>query len=148
MTKKSRQKLKHLEKKKSFESEIIFFFFINFKGLWVAKNCFRLESVLLNNYEKCFLFYLESSFRYRDIQFFAFPTSPQFFSVSHWLRKWFKINLKAHDVSICVTKNLITHFVWYLEKKKRYDSETLSIDRVLHKEHFHGKIMQKLSTES
>ena len=33
----------------------------------------------------------------------------------------------------CLTKNLITHFVWYLEKKKRYGIKTLFIDRVLNK---------------
>ena len=40
-------------------------------------------------------------------------------------------------------KNLITHFVWYLEKEKSYDNETLSVDRVLNKEHFFGKSYRK-----
>ena len=44
--------------------------------------------------------------------------------------------------------NLITHFVWYREKEKGYDIETLSIDTVLNKEHFYGKIMPKMSTKS
>ena len=35
----------------------------------------------------------------------------------------------------CLNKNLITHFVWHLKKEKRYDIETLSIGRVLNKEH-------------
>ena len=48
----------------------------------------------------------------------------------------------------CLNKNLITYFVWYLKKEKRYDIETLSIDRVLNKEHFYGKIMQKMCTKS
>ena len=39
----------------------------------------------------------------------------------------------------CLNKNLITHFAWYLEKEKRYDIKTFSIDRVLNKEHFYGK---------
>ena len=47
----------------------------------------------------------------------------------------------------CPNKNLITHFVSYLEKEKRYDIETLSIDRVLNKEHFYGKVMQKMCTK-
>ena len=34
---------------------------------------------------------------------------------------------------------LIIHFIWYLEKEKRYDIETLFIDRVLNKEHFMEK---------
>ena len=40
---------------------------------------------------------------------------------------------------------MITHFVWYLEKEKSYDAETLLIDRVLNKYHFYKiKIMQKM----
>ena len=37
---------------------------------------------------------------------------------------------------ICLIKNLVTHFVWYLEKEKRYDIDTLSINRVSNKEKF------------
>ena len=55
---------------------------------------------------------------------------------------------KVYDISVCLNKNLITHFVWYLKTEKRYDIETLSIDRVVSKEYFYGKIMQKLCTES
>ena len=44
--------------------------------------------------------------------------------------------------------NSLTHFVLYLEKEKRYDTETLSIDRVSTKEHFYGKIMQKIRSKS
>ena len=123
-------------------------FFIIFKGLWVAKNCFRPESVPLNHNEKCFLFHLKSSFCSRDIQIFLFPTSPQSFPVSHSLRGWFQINLKVYGVSICLNKNLITHFNWYLKKEKRFDIETLSIHRVLLKGHFHEKIMHKLYYKS
>ena len=32
----------------------------------------------------------------------------------------------------------------YLENEKRYDIETLSIDRILDKEHFYGQIIQKM----
>ena len=46
MTKKSRQKFKYLENKKSFYGEIKVFFII-FKELSVAKNCFRRESASL-----------------------------------------------------------------------------------------------------
>ena len=35
------------------------------------------------------------------------------------------------------------HFVWYLEKEKKYDIETLSFDGILNKEHFYGKIIQE-----
>ena len=48
---------------------------------------------------------------------------------------------------ILSNKNL-THFVWYLGKEKKYDIETLSIDRVLNKEDFYGKFMHKMCTKS
>ena len=48
-----------------------------------------------------------------------------------------KVQDKVYDVSICLNKKLITHFVWYIEKKKRYDIETLSIDRVLHNQNIY-----------
>ena len=35
----------------------------------------------------------------------------------------------------------MSHSVWYLENEIRCDIETLSIDRVLYKEHFYEKIM-------
>ena len=38
----------------------------------------------------------------------------------------------------CLNENL-TNFIWYLEKEKRYDTGTLSIDRVLNEEHLHEK---------
>ena len=90
------------------------------------------------------LFHLKTSF---VAQIFVFPFSPVFLLFGHCFRGWFKINLKIYDVINCLTKNLITHFVWYFEKEKRYDIETLSIDRVLNKEHFYGKIMQKMCTK-
>ena len=114
-----KKRLNILRAKRAFEVKQKAFFII-FKWLWVAKNCFRLDSISLKNYEKCFLFHLISSFRSRDIQIFVFPTFPQFFPVSHWLRGWFKISIRAYDFSICLNKNLITHFVWYLEKEKRW----------------------------
>ena len=80
-------------------------------------------------------FYI-SSFRSWDIQFFVFLSSHLFLPVSHCFRVWSKINLKVCDVINCLNKNLITHFVWYLVKEKRNDTETLSVYRVLNKEHF------------
>ena len=97
---------------------------------------------------KMVLFLLKSSFRSRNIQIFVFPPCPLFLLVSYCLTAWSKINLKVYDVVSCLNKNLITHFVWYLEKKKSYDIETLAIDTVLNKEHFYGKIMQKMCTKS
>ena len=102
----------------------------------------------LKNYEKCFLFLLKSSFRSQDIQIFVIPSSPLFPPVNHCLRGWSKINFKVYDVINCLNKNLTTHFVWYLEKEERYKIETLSIDTVLNKEHFYGKVIQKMCTKS
>ena len=110
-----------LSTQKAFEMKQEAFFIIS-KGLWVATNCFRPESVPLNHYEKCFLFHLKSSFCSRDI--FCITNFPSIFPASHWLRGWFKINLKVYEVSICLNKNLITHFVSYLENEKRYEIET------------------------
>ena len=47
-----------------------------------------------------------------------------------------------------LNKNSITYFLSYLEKEIRCDIEILPIDRVLNKEHFYGKIMQKMCTKS
>ena len=79
------------------------------------------------------------------IQIFYFCL-PLFFSIRHCFRGWWKINLKVCDIINCLNKNLITHSGWYLKKERRYDIETLSIDRVLNKEHFYWEIMQKICT--
>ena len=99
-------------------------------------------------YEKCFLFHLESSFPSRDIQIFVFLSFSIFPPVSHCFRGWSRIDLKVYNVKSCPNTKLITHFVWYLEKEKRYDVETLSIDIVLNKEHLYGNVMQKMCTKS
>ena len=70
-----------------------------------------------------------------------------FFPVSHCFRGWFKKNLQVYDVILCLNKNLITCFVWYLEKGIRCDIETLCVDTVLNTEHFYGKIMHKMCTK-
>ena len=83
--------------------------------------------------------------RYSNFCIFVFPS---FFPVSHCFRGWSKKNLKIHVIINCLNKNLIIYFVLYLEKEIRCDIETLSIDRALNKEHFYGKIMQKMRTKS
>ena len=57
-------------------------------------------------------------------------------------------SFKVHDLINCLNKNPITHFIWYLENKKRYDIETLPIDGVSDKEYFYRKIMEKMSSKS
>ena len=80
-----------------------------------------------------FHFFTKKSLRSRDIQIVF-----KLYSVGHYFRGWSKINLNVYHVSNCPNKNSITHSVWYLEKKKRYDSETLSINKLLNKKNFYG----------
>ena len=87
--------------------------------------------IALQKLWKMFFISSKKLFQSRDVSIFAFPSSPLFLPVSHWFRAWSKINLKAYDIINCLNKNLVTHLVWYLEKEKSYDIETLSIDRVL-----------------
>ena len=77
-------------------------------------------------------YFIQKTLRSWDIQFFVFLF----------------LNLKVNDVINCLNKNSITHFVWYPEKEKRYDIETLSIDGVSDNEHFYRKIMQKMCSKS
>ena len=95
--------------------------------------------------KKLFLLLRYSNFcmRYSNFCMFTFPS---FFQVNHCFRVWFKKNL--NDVINCLNKNLIIHYVWYIEKEIRCDIETLSIDRVLNTEHFYEKLMQKMCTKS
>ena len=63
------------------------------------------------------------------------------------------MNLEAFDVIKFLNKNLIIHFVWYLEKEKRYHIENLFIDKVWNKEYFLWKnheenVHQKLVPDS
>ena len=106
------------------------------------------QMIALNNYQKSFLFHLKSSFCSRAIQIFVFPSSPLFFPAGHCFRRWLKINLKVYNVINCLNKNSMTYFVWYLQKERRYDIETLSIDGVLNKKYSYGKIMQKICPKS
>ena len=111
--------------------QFFLFFFTNHSSSKTMKNVF--------------LFHLKSSFRCQVIQILVFPFSPLFLPISRCFRGWSKINLKVYDIIKCLNKNLITHFVWYLWKEKRYDIDTLAIDRVLNKEHFYaGNVHQKL----
>ena len=120
--------------------------------------CLKLVSAIFNkflfftnwqpfkNYERCFLFHLKSSFRSRDIQIFLFPSSPLFLPVSHCFRAWSKINLKVYDVLNCLNKN--SFCLISSEGKKVWHWNIISIDRVLNRKHFYGKVMQKICTKS
>ena len=83
------------------------------------------QMIALQKLWKMFFISFKKLFRSRDIQIFVFSSSPLFLPVSHCFRGWSKKNLKVYEVINCLNKNLITYFVWYLEKEKRYDIETL-----------------------
>ena len=116
--------------------------------LYFLSNFYFHQMVTLQKPWKMFFVSLKKFFSFSRYSSFCNSVFPLFLPVNHCFRSWFKINLKVYDIINCLNKNLITHFVWYLEKEKRYDIETLSIDRVLNKEHFYGKIMQKMCTKS
>ena len=80
--------------------------------------------------KKLFLF-----LRYSNFSISVFPSSSPCQTL---LKRLIEDNLKVYDIINCLNKNLIIHFVWYLEKEKRYGIETLFIDRVLNKEQFCG----------
>ena len=88
------------------------------------------------NYKKCFLFHIKNSFHSLDIQIFVFPSFHLYLPVGHCFRGLSKINLKVYDIINCLNENLIAHFVWYFDKEKRCDTQTLPIVRVLNKKHF------------
>ena len=48
----------------------------------------------------------------------------------------------------CVNKNFITDFVWNLEKEKKYEIETLAIDRVLIKNVCIEKLYRKCAPKA
>ena len=85
----------------------------------------------------------KNPFSFSKYSSFCVSVFPSFFPVSHWLRGLSNINLKVYDVRNCLNKNSITYFVCFLEKQKKYGIDTLSVDRILSKEYFYGKIMQK-----
>ena len=103
--------------------------------LFFSKFLFFTKWSPFKNYKRCFLFHLKSSFHSRDIHIFVFLSSPLFLPVSHCFRTWSKISLIVYGVINYLYKNLVTHFVWNLEKDKGYDIETLSIN-ILKKEYF------------
>ena len=74
---------------------------------------------------------------------FCISVLPSFSPCGHCFRGLSKINLKVYNVITYANKNLIKHFVWYLQMENRYDNETLLIDTVSNREHFYGKSCRK-----
>ena len=119
--------------------------------LWIF--IFTPSNSPLKTMEKFFFFFFSSKklflfLWYSNFCISFFSSSPLFLPVGHCFRRWSRISLKVYDVINCLNKNLIRDFVWYHLKEKRYDIETLSIDRVLNKEHFSWKIIHKMCTKS
>ena len=87
-------------------------------------------------------------FSFSNYSDFLFQSSPFFLPVRHCFRGCLKINLKVYGIINCLNTNLIAHFVWYLEKEKRYDIKTLTIDRVLNRKHFLEKSCRKCAPKA
>ena len=85
----------------------------------------------------------------RDFAFLSFCLL-LFFLVSYCFREWSKIDLYVFEliIKVYVISSLNKNLVKHLENKKRYDTETLLIDRVLSKKYFYEKIMQKMCTKT
>ena len=96
---------------------------------------------------KMFLLSSKKLFSFSRHSNFCISIFPSFLSCQPF-RIWSKINLEVYDVINCLNKNLITHFVWYLEKEKRNDTETLFTERVLNKGHFYGKSCKKCAPKA
>ena len=98
----------------------------------ISYQIFLCHQMALEKLWKMFLFHLKSSFCSRDIQIFVFSSSCLFLTFIHCFRGWSKKNLKDYDVINCLSKNVITHFVWYLDcmqeilLKTRYFEKGLS----------------------
>ena len=94
--------------------------------------------IALKKLWKMFFILSKKLFTFSRYSIFFISIFYSFSPVSYCFRGWSKINLiKVYNV-----------FIWYLEKEKRYDIETMSTDRVLNKEHFYGKAMQKMCNKS
>ena len=72
----------------------------------------------LKNDEKCFLFNVKCSFRSWGINFFVFPSSPQFLPCRSLQGElsWLKITFTFHDVIKCLSRSFKIHSDEYLGK--------------------------------
>ena len=116
--------------------------------LFFIKFLFFTKWYFFKNYEKCFFISSKKLFLFLRYSIFCIFAFRLFLPVSHCFRSWSKKNVKVYDVNNCLNKNLISYFVSYLEKEIKCDIETLSIDRVLNKEHFYGKSCKKCAPEA
>ena len=117
-----------------FYSAIFYQIFISYQMITLQK-IWKMFFILSKN--------LFSFWRYSSFCIFVFRS---FSPVSHCFGGWSKKNFEVYDVISCLSNNLRTHFVWYLEKEIRWDIETLSIIRVSNKEHFYLKSCTKCAS--
>ena len=119
-----------------FNLKLVSAIFYQFSFLHQMIALWKLWKMLFISSEKLFSFSRYSNFHISLL--------PSFSSCQPLLKRWSKINLKVYYIINCLIKNLIRDFAWYHQKEKNYDIQTSSIDRVLNKEHFSWKIMQKI----
>ena len=105
------------------------------------------QTIALQKLWKMIFISSKKLFSFSRYSIFCVSVLPFFLRVGHCFRGWSNLNLKVHDVINCLNSS-ITHFVCYLEKEKRYDIETLSIDGASDKERFYRKIIQKMCSKS
>ena len=108
---------------------------------FISKCYFSPNDSPSNTMKNVFLFHFKKLFSFARYVDFYISVFPLFTPVSHCFRGWSKINLKAYYVINCLNKNLITH-VFDISRREK-GMWTLSIDRVLNKEHFMEKSHQK-----
>ena len=82
------------------------------------------QMIAIQKIWKMFFISSKKLFSFSRYSNFVILSSPLFLPVSHCFRDWSKTNLKVYDIINSLNKTLITHFIWYLEKEKRYDIET------------------------
>ena len=86
-------------------------------------------------------YFILNAFFVLEIFKFLYIHLPLFFPVGHSFKSWrHKLSKQELNNTFCLISSE--------GKKNSYDIETLSICRVLNKEHFYGKIMQKLCSKS
>ena len=108
---------------------------------------FSPNDILQKLWKNAFYFIQNALFVLEIFKFFCFWPSLFFYLLAIALEDDWRQILKFMTSSVVWIRTL-THFVWYLEKEKRYEIETLSIDGVSDKEHFYRKVMQKMYSKS
>ena len=104
------------------------------RHLWFSKNLKLVSAIFqevfifhqmvaLQKLWKMFFTSSKKLFSFSRYSNFCISTFPSSSPCQPLLESLIQHNLKVYDVINCLNKNLITHFVWYLEEKKRYDKK-------------------------